>query len=206
MLPGVVGVPHVRLKTASQGFLGVRLGLRSRYGGVRVESLVKGGAALRDGIRAGDIILAVDSHRVANHADLIQRVKSIKPNQRVNVRVRRGNSERIIKVILTPRFVTDNNDVHLSHYRTPQTRGKFASLRNSGFPEVFQHDTDLFPHQCGGPVLDLSGRAVGINIARAARVISYAIPAKIVRRVYDELRTEASGESVPIPTAPIVAQ
>lgn len=206
MLPGVVGVPDVRLKTASQGFLGVRLGPRSRYGGVRVESLVKGGAALRDGIRAGDIILAIDSDRVANQSELIRRVKSIKPNQRVNVRVRRGNSERIIKVTLTPRFVTDDNDVHLSHYRASRTRGKFASLRNSGFPEVFQHDTDLFPHQCGGPVLDLSGRAVGINIARAARVISYAIPAKIVRRVYDELRTEASEELVPIPAAPIVAQ
>jgi hypothetical protein len=42
-----------------------------------------------------------------------------------------------------------------------------------------QHDSVLAPNQCGGPVIDIYGNAIGINIARAGRVSSYAIPAKI---------------------------
>jgi serine protease Do len=55
---------------------------------------------------------------------------------------------------------------------------------------VLQHDTDLFPHQCGGPLFDISGNAVGLNIARAARITSYAIPANAVLRVFEELKNK----------------
>jgi S1-C subfamily serine protease len=50
----------------------------------------------------------------------------------------------------------------------------------SGFDRVIQHDTVLDPDECGGPVLDIAGRVVGLNIARAGRVVSYALPASLV--------------------------
>jgi serine protease Do len=33
---------------------------------------------------------------------------------------------------------------------------------SSGFGEVLAHDAIVWPEQCGGPVLDLDGRAVGL--------------------------------------------
>ena len=45
-----------------------------------------------------------------------------------------------------------------------------------GFDEVIEHDTVLPPWLCGGPLLNLDGEAVGINIARASRVATYALP------------------------------
>jgi serine protease Do len=54
------------------------------------------------------------------------------------------------------------------------------SPRRSGFPEVIVHDSVLAPEHCGGPVVDMSGKIVGINIARAARHATYAIPGKSV--------------------------
>ncbi len=191
MLPGVVEIPVFRLETAQQGFLGVRLQGAWRGMGSRVDSLLEGGAAQRDGIEAGDVILSINGKSVSGDRDLIRRIRGFRPNETISVRVMRGDAIRTVSVTLTPRFVSDSSDVLLSHYRDRDNAGKYASVHSSGFPEVIQHDTDLFPFQCGGPILDLSGKAVGLNIARAARIISYAIPAEAVQKVYRSLRENA---------------
>jgi serine protease Do len=61
------------------------------------------------------------------------------------------------------------------------------SDRRANFPLAIQHDTVLKPSECGGPIVDLDGKAVGLNIARAGRVESYALPASIVRETVDRL-------------------
>jgi S1-C subfamily serine protease len=49
------------------------------------------------------------------------------------------------------------------------------------------HDTILRPNDCGGPLVDLAGRAVGINLARGERVISRALPAATVHIMLTQL-------------------
>jgi serine protease Do len=68
--------------------------------------------------------------------------------------------------------------------------GPFSEVR-SGFGAILPHDTPLHPKDCGGPLVDTDGRVVGINIARALRVTTYALSADDVRRVVDELRRKA---------------
>ncbi|MEM0925840.1 MAG: serine protease, partial [Planctomycetota bacterium] len=65
------------------------------------------------------------------------------------------------------------------------------NVRLSGFDAVMQHDTVLLPNQCGGPVLDSSGNVVGLNIARAGRVISYALPSSLVNAEIISMLAEA---------------
>ena len=55
------------------------------------------------------------------------------------------------------------------------------SNRRNGFPLAIQHDTVLRPRDCGGPLVDLTGSVVGINIARASRVATFAIPAGTIQ-------------------------
>ena len=188
LLPGVVSIPPLVLPTSSQGFLGVRLAPQNYGTGVRVADLLEGGAARRDGIEPGDLIMSINGSEVTSTSDTIHRIKSFAPNQQITIRVLRGDVIRRINVTLTPRFVSDHQDALLDHYVKKDLAGKYASIHNSGFPQVIQHDTDLFPHQCGGPVLDINGQAVGMNIARAARIISYALPADAVHDVYASLR------------------
>ncbi len=47
----------------------------------------------------------------------------------------------------------------------------------------------LRPADCGGPLVDLSGKAVGINIARAGRTESYAAPADKVQALLTDLES-----------------
>ena len=70
----------------------------------------------------------------------------------------------------------------------PQDRmGSQLSDRRGGFPMILQHDTVLKPSDCGGPLVDLDGKAVGINISRAGRVETYAIPSESVRELLPDL-------------------
>lgn len=52
--------------------------------------------------------------------------------------------------------------------------------RRSGFLEVFVHDCAISPNECGGPLVDINGRVLGVNIARAGRNATYAIPLAII--------------------------
>jgi serine protease Do len=52
----------------------------------------------------------------------------------------------------------------------------------------------LAPSDCGGPLVDLSGKAIGLNIARAGRVESFALPAALVKKALPDLM---SGKLLP---------
>jgi serine protease Do len=62
---------------------------------------------------------------------------------------------------------------------------------------VIQHDAvNLQPKDCGSPLIDLDGNVVAINIARAGRTETYAVPAAVVANVVEELkRAEVDNES-----------
>jgi serine protease Do len=50
------------------------------------------------------------------------------------------------------------------------------SRNRTGFPTALQHDMVLEPSQCGGPIVDLNGHVIGLNIARSGRIECFAIP------------------------------
>jgi S1-C subfamily serine protease len=61
-----------------------------------------------------------------------------------------------------------------------------------GLSDVFVHDGLLSSQQCGGPVVDATGKVVALTIA--TRILddtrTYAIPAAVVRKTVEELRKE----------------
>lgn len=186
ILPGVVSVANRKLPTSQKGFLGVEL--QQVDNEVEVRRILPTGAAERAGLQSGDIILSINSTSIQSVPQMIRTVGRIAPNGKVSIVYRRGNSERQVSTILTPRFVAERNEVMLDRYGDTENLGKYASTHNSGFPEAIQHDTDLFPNQCGGPVFGVTGKAIGLNIARSARIVSYAIPAHAVQSVLAELK------------------
>ena len=64
------------------------------------------------------------------------------------------------------------------------------SLRRDDFPHAIQHDSVLQPADCGGPVTDIGGNVVGINIARADRVATYALPINVVRDLLKKFKSD----------------
>jgi serine protease Do len=50
----------------------------------------------------------------------------------------------------------------------------------------------LPPWLCGGPLVDLDGKVIGINIARASRVSTYALPSKLVKQLLGSLMAKSN--------------
>jgi hypothetical protein len=99
----------------------------------------------------------------------------------VSVGIRRGTVDSTVRI---PRIHSVNVGA-LNWHSNP------LSLRRESFPTVFSHDLSLRPEQCGGPVVDLSGNVVGLNIARADATRTLAIPADVLRAVIKALRAQA---------------
>ena len=69
-------------------------------------------------------------------------------------------------------------------------RSGIVSERRSGFADVMQHDIELAPSHCGGPLIDSEGRVIGVNIARRARESSLAIPIETVLHLLETVRAK----------------
>jgi len=73
-----------------------------------------------------------------------------------------------------------------------------VSVRRTGFKRVVQHEILLGPSDMGGPLFDLEGKLIGINIAKANRVEFFAIPAEEIQKILKEKAgeiAEARGEN-----------
>ena len=118
-------------------------------------------------------------------AELQQRVRGHDPGQTLEITLKRKGKELKKTVRLSsPSVVISMVD----HSARQQRLGGALSTRISGFPEILQHDTVLRPRDIGGPIVNLDGKVVGINIARAGRIKSYALPADVIRKMIVPLK------------------
>jgi serine protease Do len=170
---GVASVPNRGLRETG-GYMGI--GLNQTNDGVEISEAVADGPAAKAGLHKGDLILAVNDKLFREATDLSQQIRTFKSGDKVQVKYRRGTEEKMADVTLGDRAKLVKRDAHSAALAI----GTDVSEVRSGYPVVFQHDQPLKPQECGGVVLNLHGEVVGINIARAGRVDTYAIPAKTV--------------------------
>lgn len=168
----------------------IRLGLTcspdEASGGLMVEQVTAESGARRAGIRRGDIIRSVDGNAVSTVDHLHAELRKYKHGDQVEVGIERENTPKKLQVTLIPIPVFEPYD---------QWGGGPFSKRRFGFRSVIAHDVIIAPSQCGGPMLDTEGRVVGINIARALRVASYAQPADVVREFVEANLPESKSSS-----------
>ncbi len=170
---GVVSANRRSIKRVG-GALGVSLGEGlPRRPGVAILGVVADSPADRAGLEAGDQVLMVDGQEVVASQQLISLIQEHDPGDEVTLRVRRGRNQMSVRVELGFYSIFDPMN------RNQQMSGETSDRRN-GFPEVIQHVIPLTPDSMGSPLLNLRGETVGINIARADRVTSYALPAERV--------------------------
>jgi serine protease Do len=180
---GVVGVA-VRLIRPSSGFMGVNL--EEHDPGILVSSVSPETPAEKAGIRPNDVIIKINDQTVNDRQELVETVMGYRPGDTIQVTLLRDGRELQVDVTLADRQESDPNS-RRSNFQN--SMGSTLSRRRTDFPLALQHDTALGAAQCGGPVCDLSGRVVGINIARAGRVATLALPASVVLPLVDKLKT-----------------
>src|SRR5262245_36239420 len=170
------------------GYLGVSL--EQIEGGVKIADVAPKSAAEKAGIKIDDVVLEVAGKHVEDIEGMIEIVSSQKPGDKIKVKLKRKNDVVEVEATLDKRPAGNNARADLQN-----NLGSKLSTRKGGFPTILQHDTVLKTTDCGGPLVDLDGKVIGVNIARAGRVESYAIPAEVVQTLLPELM---SGKLVPV--------
>ncbi len=169
---GSISVPRRNIR-ATSGQLGVLL--READGGASIESVLPKSPAEKVGLKADDLITHVNGKPTANMQEVIAAVRAHGIGDEVELTLKRGDKEMKITATLG-RIATPS-----THKRDLQNRmGVGLSERRDDFPMVLQHDSVVRPADCGGPLVDLSGKVVGVNIARGGRTETYTVAADAV--------------------------
>ncbi|MGE9269533.1 MAG: PDZ domain-containing protein [Verrucomicrobiales bacterium] len=177
---GVLAANTREVRVAGGTVLGVSL-----YGDeerVAIESVAKGGGAEVGGAQPGDVILALDGKGVENKEELLEILAEEQVGHVVTLEVLRGDDRLELKIKLAGRSEIYGQSLS----RNDAMSGDFSE-RRTGFPRVMQHDIIGNSRWMGGPVFDLEGRCVGMNIARFSRCETYAIPAAEMSQLIREL-------------------
>jgi serine protease Do len=183
--------------------------------GPTVRQAMPGSGAATAGIKAGDVITHINGQPVRSMVELQGTVRKYRVGDVVKVTVRRADEKLEFSVRLGmpedsfdsvpgpapgggpgreprdgQRDPTDRSGQAAPTPATPSWRGP-VNHRRDDFPAAIQHDTVLRPNDCAGPVVDLAGNVIGINIARADRTGSYALPVASVRAAVEKIRSDA---------------
>ncbi len=192
---GIVSAP-VRPLPKPQAMLGVGL---EQFGELpRVNRVIDGSAAATAGLQIGDLITSVNGQEMDRPQTVSTTIRGMLPGDRVSLVIkRRGQSMSL------PAILGDANRIgNLEQVELMESLAGPLSQRRTGFPFVLEHDTVLRPKDCGGPLVDLDGNAVGINIARVSRVSSYALPASAIQPILAEMMAG----KFPAPTRPLALE
>lgn len=179
----------------NRGYVGIQMSLTDpkdmdgKIIGAEITDLDKQGAGMKAGLKVKDVIIAVDGFKVLGREALRLALENSRPNDSVTLTVLRDGEEKVFKLKLTgPLGVADRGTIQ-------NTMGGKLSGRRTGFPAILQTDMVVLPKDCGGPVVDLEGNVLGINIARAGRVETWVLPSENIRPLLDDLK---AGKFAPI--------
>ena len=181
---GVVSV-DARFIEPSKPFIGIYME-DAEPTGVVVRDVQEKSPAAEGGLKTRDVILKLDDQLVKDIGDLRKSLEQYDAGDLVTLSILRDDKPKQVKLTLAER---DKVSTENTRSNQQNSMGSLLSRRRKDFPMAFQHDTALQAAQCGGPIVDLDGKIVGVNIARAGRVSSLAIPFDEVMPVIQRLQT-----------------
>ena len=184
-LAGIISANAREISASGGAALGVVL--KKGTNALEIEDFSEKSGAKEAGLQKGDVILAVEDKPVKESTEIGKLLKDRKAGTMVKVTWRRGEEEMSAQV----RLASKSEMFHLEVNRNDMMSGDF-SKRRSGFPRVIQHDVMGNSSKMGGPVLNLNGKCVGMNIARANRAETFAIPVEELKGIIANLMKQAA--------------
>jgi serine protease Do len=184
---GVSSVATRRIE-GTPGVLGVAIDITQTQ--AVIINVFPGSGAAQAGIRVNDIFIDLMSSKVTTIEEVRAVLADYRPGEVVTATVLRDGKPIEVEIRLgTPADVFFDDE----QFGSGRLNGNL-SLRRDDFPNAIQHDSVLQPEDCGGPVTDFSGNVVGINIARADRVATYALPIHVVRDILKKFNDDKPDE------------
>jgi serine protease Do len=153
--PGIVGDPRPMTGYSLREALGL-----PRATAYHVSEVF--GLAFSAGVRRHDLLYRINGRRTAAEADVLEAVNHRRAGDVVPVRLERAGTMMDLRLPLAPKTLPGSN------------------YRADDFPTVIECAVPFCCYECGGPIVDLTGRALGVTIARVAPHGGMVIPGDCV--------------------------
>lgn len=168
--------------------LGIRMATREEQAeahpnadkGVVILGVAAESPAQAAGLKKGDVLTEIAGTKVMDFKQVNELVKNRQPGDEVAIKLLREGKE------LRKRLRLASRSRVIANWDGDDYANGGISIRTDQFSKVIQHDLPLNPHDMGGPVFDLQGRAIAINIARADRITTFALPRELFRKKLDQ--------------------
>lgn len=183
--PVAMGVKSVKVRNlmeAGYAVLGVQLG--NRQNDLTIAGVSPNSAAQKAGILKGDKITKIGGEEIKTLDELREKLRTLKPNSRVPVEFEREG--RVAASLVKLDSSNARNDKAAQNY--PQ--GGRLSRKRVNFTDALQSDTPFSPQHVGGPLIDIHGQILGLNIARAGRIKSYTLPLATIAKEFVAINSE----------------
>lgn len=161
--------------------------------GVTLMRVLPGTPAEDAGLKPDDLIASVNCTPIRSPEQLRNLLGEHRVGDRIELEVYSDDGPRTVEVHLARRGDLDSR----------VRRGNTAiaiSRRSSGLGTVLAHDAVLDPAEVGGLIVDLDGRAIGMNIATYDRTSTHAIAAERMAELSARLLEQARRNA---PVAPV---
>lgn len=191
-MAGIISAKPREIPASGGAALGVVLKADSKK--LVIDEVSDKSGAKEAGLLKGDVITSIDGKAVKKIEDIAAALKDRKAGSVARIGYKRGKEERSAEVRLAAKSEMFSEMMS----RNDMMSGDF-SKRRSGFPRIIQHDILGSSTTVGGPLLDLEGRCLGMNIARANRSESYAIPVEELREIAGRLIKQSVASPPPAP-------
>lgn len=180
LLVGIVSAKIREIPATGGAALGVVL--KDDPKALIIDEVNEKSGAKEAGLQKGDVIMSIDGKAVRTIEEIAEALKDRKAGSTVKVILRREKKEISAEVRLSAKGELFTDQMN----RNDMMSGDFSE-RRSGFPRVMQHDIPGSASITGGPLLDLDGRCLGMNIARANRAENFAIPVENLKELAAKL-------------------
>lgn len=176
---GVLGA-QPREIAASSGYLG--MAVEETAEGLLVTQVLANSGASKAGIKKGDLLLETPDSPIKKRTLLEEKLKELEPGDWWSFHASREGEIRDVHLRIGVSW-----DKTVDRQALMNRFGSDVSPRRTGFRSVFQHDTLMHPRHCGGPVVNLQGELVGVNIARAGRTDTFTVPIQEILKTANDL-------------------
>jgi len=168
--------PSAATLHAASGITGLGFVAEQKSNSLRVASLDQDLSPSESGLQVGDELTALGDKKITTRASLIRLLNDKRVGDEVTLTVLRGESTITTQVTLTrPRLIPPPSGI-----QSLDNLSFIPSVRRFGFEKTLVHSLPLNAWDCGSPLFDLSGNAIGINISASAASRSLALPPSVI--------------------------
>ena len=139
--------------------------------GPGVQVLMSYGIAKIAGIKAGDRLKSVDGRPISDRHDFANALSDQRSGNLVSVEIERDGQPHSLRIPMLPEVGAGAIN---------------ATWRSDDYPIAFEYSPPVRTIECGGPLIDLSGRPVGVTVGRSNAHAGWAIPISSIRQILAE--------------------